>query len=92
MGTAHRLVSRLGLINSVGAFVLFVAYRSGSHGTGFVFVSVTVFVLLNTIGVIGIWFGGKSEAARPNKFIAPLWIAVGFLWLVYLLDYLFPVK
>jgi len=83
---------KLLLVNFGVAFGLLVAYRRGHHGLELIVLSIISIVLLNAIAVIGVLIGQRLGPSRPNKFLKPLWIAAGLIWLVYLLDYIFPAK
>jgi uncharacterized membrane protein YfcA len=83
---------KLLLVNFGIALGLFIAYQHGYHGLDLFFLSLASIVLLNAIAIIGVLIGRRSAPSRPNKFLKPLWIIVGILWLDYLLDYIFPVK
>jgi uncharacterized membrane protein YfcA len=71
---------------------LFIAYRHGQHGLDLLFLSIVSVIVLNAVGAVGILLGRKIASPAPNKFFRPLWIAVGILWLIYILDYLFRAK
>jgi uncharacterized membrane protein YfcA len=88
----ERPLGKFVLINCGVMLGLFIAYRRGSRGSDLLFLGIACFVLLNAIGAMGIWVGRKMGPAKPNRFLKPLWIAVAVLWLIYLLDYLFPNK
>jgi hypothetical protein len=94
MGTSflHRPAGKLTLVNSGIVLGLFIAYRHGYRGLDLLFLSIASIVVLNAVGLVGIFLGRKAVPASPNKFLKPLWVAVGFLWLIYLLDYIFLAK
>ena len=87
-----RPTGKLALVNSGMALVLFIAYRHGKRGLDLLFLSIASVVLLNAVALVAILFGRKAAPGSPNKFLKPLWVAVGIIWLIYLLDYIFPVK
>lgn len=83
---------KLALVNSGIVLGLFIAYRHGYRGLDLLFLSIASIVVLNAVGLVGIFFGSKAVPAGPNKFMKPLWVAVGIVWLIYVLDYIFPAK
>jgi hypothetical protein len=83
---------KLVLVNAGVALGLFVAFRRGYRGLDLFFLSIVSIVLLNAVAAISILIGRRIAPSYPNKFLKPLWIVVGVLWLVYLLDYTFPAK
>lgn len=85
-----RPTGKLVLINCSIGLGLLVAYRHGYRGPDLLYLSIASVILFNLVGSVGIWIGTKSSSGRPNKFLMPLWITVGVLGLIYLLDYLFP--
>lgn len=87
-----RPIGKLVLINCCIVFGLLVAYRNGYREMDLLYLAIASVVLFNAVGAVGIWFGRKSSPSRPNKFLLPLWIAIGVLGLIYLLYYLFPVE
>jgi hypothetical protein len=87
-----RPAGKLALVNSVIALGLFVAYRHGQRGLDLLFLSIVSIVALNAVAFFSILFGRKAVPGSPNKFLKPLWVAVGIIWLIYLLDYMFPLK
>ena len=88
----ERLVGKLALVNSGIALGLFIAYRHGQRGLDLFFLSIVSIVLVNAVAVVSVLFGKKVAPGTPNKFLKPLWVVVGILWLIYLLDYVFPAK
>ncbi len=88
----ERPLGKIVLINCGVVLCLFLAHRHGYRGSELLFLTITCFVLLNSIGVVGIWIGRKMGPAQPNRFLKPLWIAISVLALIYVLDYLFPSK
>lgn len=83
---------KLLIINCCIALGLLVAYRDGYHGLDLLCLAIVSVIIFNAAGAVGVWVGRKSSPARPNKFLLPLWIAIGILALIYLWDYLFPAK
>lgn len=88
----ERPLGKIVLINCAVVLCLLVAHRNGERGSDLLFLAIACFVLLNAIGAVGIWIGQKMGPAQPNKFLKPVWIAVGMLWLTCLLYWLFPVR
>lgn len=91
-GFVDRPAGKLALINTGIALGLFIAYRHGQRGLDLLILSIVSIVVLNAVVVVGILLSGKKSPGAPNRFLKPLWFTVGILWLIYLLDYLFPLK
>ncbi len=87
-----RPTGRLIFINSCIGLGLLVAYRNGYRGLDLLYLSIILVVLLNAAGVVGLWIFRKSTPVPPNKFLLPLWIAIGIHGLIYLWYHLFPAK
>jgi hypothetical protein len=85
-------LGKITLVNLGTGLGLFVAWIHGYRGLSFVFLTITSVVILNAVGLVGILFGKRASSNSSNRFLKPLWIAVGILWLIYLLDYIFPAK
>lgn len=68
------------------------AYKQGYRGLDLLCLSIASIVILNIIGVFGVWIGKKSPPGAPNKFLPPLWIALAILGIIYLLYYFFPAQ
>jgi hypothetical protein len=87
----QRPVGKLALVNSGAALGLFIAYRHGYRGLDLLFLALSTGAVLNAVGLIGILFPRRAAVGTQDKFLKPLWIAVGILWLIYLLDWIFPI-
>jgi hypothetical protein len=86
----ERPFGKMALVNFGTALGLFIAYRHGYRGADLLFLSIAAVVTLNAVGLIGI-LSPRKAVRTQNRFLKPLWIAVGLLWLIYLLDWMFPV-
>jgi hypothetical protein len=89
-----RPLGKIVLVNLATSLGLPIAWIHGYRGLNFLFLAITSVVILNAIGLVGILLEKRtsSNSNRPNRFLGPLWIAVGILWLIYLLYYIFPAK
>jgi len=48
---------------------------------------ILLFILVNTLGAVGILLKMKPIPASPNKYIKPLWVVLAILWSMYMLSY-----